>query len=396
MNKDVLNNIGWWALSIALLVLAVYVGTESWFAAPFVLLAATLSNPYTSSRIKEKVPLISFLNLKTVGTLCCLFISVFVMSTHLSAIAEEKRVVAAKEELVRQNKVRFAAQQAAEKAELQRKENVRLEVKRREIALAELNKDKANILAQMDVAIAAVDESLAISLIQKYGDTADGDFLQKEQMFRAAQSVKKKAAEEAMLKAKNEKLAVEAEAQRQENYKTRIESYALDPYTSDQYPKTVKKYRSRLKELEKMRRRAAEMSIDSDKCDTVEEVQVSDERSSLRDMHVWVGCANKQRIYLSEKEIKDSAPVVTQSEKAWDTNDAMTACRELIKDNATIPSSVNIHFSGSDTYTSQEDGRVVITFNFDAKNEYGTEIGYTANCYFSPQRNGTIEISLRR
>lgn len=396
MNRSVLNDAGWWALSIVLLALSIYVGTESWLTAPIVLLAALLSNPHTSSHIKDKIHLARFLNLKTIGTLCCLFISVLVMNLHLSAIAKEEQAIAAKKQVAQQEIAKIAALQAAEKVALEKKELERAENERREKAATELNKNKANIIAQMDLAIEQMDEDLAHSLIQKYGYAGDSDFLEKERKYRNALELKKKEAKEAELKEKFEKLAAEAEVQRLENYKTQIRSYALEPYTSAQYPKTVKKYRSRLKEIEVMRRRAAEAVVDSGKCDYVETVELSDSRSSLRDIHIWVDCTNQQRFYLSEKEIKESSPAKAESEKAWSTDDAMTACRELIKDNATIPSSVDIHVFGSDIYRSETDGRVVIKFNFDAKNEYGAEIGFTANCYFEPQRAGTIEISLRR
>jgi len=40
-------------------------------------------------------------------------------------------------------------------------------------------------------------------------------------------------------------------------------------------------------------------------------------------------------------------------------------------------------------------GNVQVLLDLDAKNIFGTEIGYTARCIFEPQKQGSIEIFLR-
>lgn len=96
-----------------------------------------------------------------------------------------------------------------------------------------------------------------------------------------------------------------------DKYARKIRSSALSPYTKQGYPKTVAKYGSRLAEIESLRRKAAEMAVDSGKCDYVLMSGLSDSKSSLNHLHFWVDCRNKQRIYLDEFQIKKGSQVLT-------------------------------------------------------------------------------------
>lgn len=186
------------------------------------------------------------------------------------------------------------------------------------------------------------------------------------------------------------------EAVANDKYSSRIQSYALTPYTKQGYPDTIAQFGSRLTEIEQYRRRTAEMALDSGKCDKVEFVELSTE-SSLSRLKFWADCSNGQRIYLTESEIDKSSKVLTQEEKSWDEASAMKACREAIKDRALIPSEVDIHnFLGTSLYKAPLTHNVVLKMNFDAKNAFGTDIPYTATCHFEPGKVGTIEIEKRR
>jgi hypothetical protein len=103
------------------------------------------------------------------------------------------------------------------------------------------------------------------------------------------------------------------------------------------------------------------------------------------------------QIYLSESDLNSGAEVRTQSERAWDEGEAIVECRSMVKRSATIPSSVNFHsFTGTRATTAATTGNVEVLLSFDAKNAFGTEIGYTARCIFEPPRKqGSIEIFLR-
>lgn len=180
-------------------------------------------------------------------------------------------------------------------------------------------------------------------------------------------------------------------------YATKISSSARMPYDAKNYPKTVKQYGSRLKEIEQLRRKAAEMAVDSGKCDFAEVVELSDSKSSLKHLHFWVDCRNGERIRFDEFEIKGKGAVRTQKEKAWDENSARTACRDAIKSRALIPSDVDIHdIIGTSFYEAPVTHNVVLTMDFDAKNAFGVEIPYTAKCYSQPGEVGEIEVYKRK
>ena len=179
-------------------------------------------------------------------------------------------------------------------------------------------------------------------------------------------------------------------------YARKISSYALTPYDAENYPKTIRQYGSRLEEIEQLRRKAAEMAVDSGKCDFAEIVELSSSKSSLTHLHFWVDCRNRERIRLDEFEIKGKETVLTQKEKAWDESSARIACREAIKSRALIPSELDIHdIIGTSFYEAPVTHNVVITMNFDAKNAFGIEIPYTAKCYFQPGEVGEIELNRR-
>ena len=181
-----------------------------------------------------------------------------------------------------------------------------------------------------------------------------------------------------------------------DRYTRKIGRYALSPYDEKNYSKLVGQFRSRLKEIEQLRRKIAEIAIDSGKCDFVEASDLSD-RSSLQHLHFWVDCRNRERIRLDEFEIKKRSAVFTQREKAWDENSARTACREAIKSRALIPSELDIHdIFGTSFYEAPVTHNVVLTMNFDAKNAFGVEFSYTAKCYFKPGEVGEIELYARQ
>ena len=180
------------------------------------------------------------------------------------------------------------------------------------------------------------------------------------------------------------------------SHKAEISDYALTPYTADQYPKLFAAFGSRINDVERLRRAAAEKAAASPTCDRVEIVELSN-RSSLSDLNYFVDCANTTRFRFSETELSSAGPAVSESQKAWGVTEARRACEDLIRQNATIPTSVKVHsFLGTKVYKAPATGNVVVTSDFDAKNAFGTEIGYRAKCYFQPGvATGKVEISQR-
>ena len=181
------------------------------------------------------------------------------------------------------------------------------------------------------------------------------------------------------------------------SHKAEISDYALSPYTPDQYPKLFAAFGSRIADVERLRRSAAEKAAASPTCDRVEIVELSQERSSLSDLNYFVDCANTTRFRFSETELASAGPAASETQKAWGEAEARNACEDLIRQSATIPTSVKVHsFLGTSVYKAPSTGNVVVTSDFDAKNAFGTEIGYRAKCYFQPGvATGKVEISQR-
>ena len=181
------------------------------------------------------------------------------------------------------------------------------------------------------------------------------------------------------------------------SHKAEISDYALTPYTADQYPKLFAAFGSRIGDVERLRRAAAEKAAASPTCDRVEIVELSQDRSSLSDLNYFVDCANTTRFRFSETELASAGPAASESQKAWGEAEARKACEDLIRQSATIPTSVKVHsFLGTSVYKAPSTGNVVVTSDFDAKNAFGTEIGYRAKCYFKPGvAAGEVEISQR-
>ncbi|MNO88608.1 hypothetical protein D3C76_800630 [compost metagenome] len=368
-----------WIFSIAFAALAVYLAYQKgWIAAVLMLLASAQINPLIHKRAVQKAPWFERYNLGLWAALGIVVLSTFSYFQHVKAVDSERLALA--EETQRQVvlKEQRAAEQRRVEADLQRKAAESLASK----SFAE---KRSEILGQLKVAIQKEQFDDAQEILEKFSSVPDSEL----QMLKVEFANKKSAFDAKQAEAK-------AERERQENYAKSIQSYALDKYTSAQYPKLTAKYHSRLTEIEKLRRRAAERVVDSGKCDTVENVQLSDE-STLKALKFFIDCGNSSRFYLTESEIKSGAVARTQSEKAWDEGEAIVACKKLIKNEATIPSSVDFHsFTGTRATTAQTTGNVQVLLDFDAKNAFGAEIGYTARCIFQPQKSGSIEIFLRQ
>jgi hypothetical protein len=180
-------------------------------------------------------------------------------------------------------------------------------------------------------------------------------------------------------------------------YARKISSSALDPYDAKNYPKTIELFGSRLKEIEALRRRSAEIAVDSGKCDFATFAELSHRKSTLNHLHFWVDCRNGQRIRFDEFLIKENGIVVTQEEKAWSEKRALSACQEAIKSSSLIPDDIDIHtIIGTSIYKAPVTHNVVVTMDFDVNNAFNVQIPYTAKCYFQPGEVAEIEINKRR
>lgn len=265
------------------------------------------------------------------------------------------------------------------------------QLKFREEVEAEFAQNRDKILGNLAAAIQEGRLSQALLIISRF-DSIDNEAKSK---LVAEYKQKVNAAEQREIRERVQAAKEEAQRERLENYERRIRSYAIDAYTAKSYPQTYKKYRLRLPEIEKMRRAAAEMAIDSGKCDYVENVQLSD-KSSPTALVFFIDCENRARIFLTEDDIASGATVNTQEELSWDHPTATMECREMIRRRAEIPSSVDFHtLTGTSVRTVLGSGNVVVRLDFDAKNTYGAEIGFTGQCIFAPGKPGELKVFLR-
>lgn len=367
-----------WFFSILFVAVAVYTAFHhGWLAALLMLIAGLVINPLTHQKAVQRAPWYNRYNLGLWVALNIVLLANISFFQHAQAVFDERQAL-----LTEQQKQRATEQQRAAEQRRVDAEQTRLAAEAQAASLFAAK--RLEILDSLSHAIQEERFTDASAIMDEYSAVSDSDLVALKSEYRL-----KKEAFEAR------EAAVKAERDRQKNYTARIRDYAIDEYTPAQYPTLTAKYRSRLAEIENFRRTAAERVIDSGKCDYVENVQLSDE-SSLQSLKFFIDCANESRIYLTEAELKSGVEVRTQTERAWDEGKAIVACRTMTKQSATIPSSVNFHsFTGTRASTAMTTGNVEVLLSFDAKNVFGTEIGYTARCIFEPRKQGSIEIFLR-
>ncbi len=83
---------------------------------------------------------------------------------------------------------------------------------------------------------------------------------------------------------------------------SKFSAFAIPPYKYDDLPPLVKTYQSRLPDIERMRRQAAEKSLSTGQCGRVESVELS-EKSSKDAIVILVDCSTAKKFYFSEKEL---------------------------------------------------------------------------------------------
>lgn len=297
----------------------------------------------------------------------------------------------AHEEMLQAEKARRAQLWSKLQAEKLRDENEK-EARKRADEVARLKQEfaarKEEIMRDMSGLLAKGDLRLSGDLVAKYGAVGDAKFdelraqwQQKNEAFQANEAAERAAKE------------------RQASYAAKIRDYALSPYTKDTYPKTVAKFGSQLPEIEKLRRRAAEMAIDSGKCDSVELVEVSD-KATRKEPIFFIDCTNEQRIYLKKSEILAQKPVLTQQERAVPEDQALDMCERAARSKTRhdlIPSSLDFHrIMGQSVRTVPQNGNVVVRLEFDGKNAFNAEYELAAHCIITPDRTLEINVGSKR
>ena len=89
------------------------------------------------------------------------------------------------------------------------------------------------------------------------------------------------------------------------DYDDRISATALLPYTKTGYPKTHSKYGERVPQIEQFRRLAALKALKEQTCKFVISSDVSDKRSTVSKIVIWVECKDGNRRYFSEEQLNE-------------------------------------------------------------------------------------------
>ena len=178
---------------------------------------------------------------------------------------------------------------------------------------------------------------------------------------------------------------------------TTVDTHAFNKFTKEHWPNLYRTHgAARVGVASKLQHKAVEQVAKSGKCKHIESVGVSD-RTTKGNFIFFVDCDNyTERFYVSEKDIASNSQVTSEQSKAWDERAAREKCREMILAQVKYRSSTDIHdFIGTSVWQGTTNANVVVEMNFDAKNDFGTEIPYVARCVFPPGKQGTIEINSR-
>jgi hypothetical protein len=145
----------------------------------------------------------------------------------------------------------------------------------------------------------------------KTGSTTDLDAIEKQQTLslqeQEAQAEQKKL-DEAELKRKQaefEQNAKNESAKNQfliKNNPQKYSPFAIPPYKLGDLSALVKTYETRLPEIEKLRRLAAEKALATGECGRVESVELN-QKSTKDSLVILVDCSSAKKYYVTEQEL---------------------------------------------------------------------------------------------
>ena len=170
-----------------------------------------------------------------------------------------------------------------------------------------------------------------------------------------------------------------------EELRARISEYVFDAYDRTNFPKLYKRLGKPdpTQRIQAIREGASFQALRTGKCDFVELTEISDARSSNDNLVVFVDCRNRERFYISERDLVSQLAAVANSERTLPRVQALEACVEAARAAATFPSLVAPHIWTGASYTTYKTmGSARVILDFDATNALGVELSYTANCLF--------------
>ncbi|HCH8073695.1 TPA: zinc ribbon domain-containing protein [Acinetobacter baumannii] len=171
-----------------------------------------------------------------------------------------------------------------------------------------------------------------------------------------------------------------------------ISEYAYNDYTKDQFPKLYAEWGSKwVQRIAKVEKAAVHKIANSENtCDSIDSAGISTTRSiPKKEIVIYVNCMNGEHFYVSEKQIKENEPLLSQAQKSVDVDEAINRCKQLIRNNEIHP--LSIKYGNIDTFKAQGNGNVVVTVLYESKNDLGGELPHKVKCYIPPE--GKDEIS---
>lgn len=115
--------------------------------------------------------------------------------------------------------------------------------------------------------------------------------LEQQQLLKKQANINREAIDES---AKNQFLI--------KNNPDKFSAYAIPPYTPEKLPDLLKNYQTRLAEIERLRRQAAEKALASGQCIRVESAELN--TKSSKDVLVFlIDCSSAKKFYFSEQEL---------------------------------------------------------------------------------------------
>ena len=166
-------------------------------------------------------------------------------------------------------------------------------------------------------------------------------------------------------------------------------------YDKKAYPKLYKKWGEKaVKEMNGYLPRIAEHVAREDSCDAVEIVEISDARSNpkAKQMVFFVDCRNGKRFFVSTDDLNSGRKSTAEQDKKIDNSAVISQCDAAIKAQLNHPGTFDPHILDTATGVNQN-GNVLVTRGFTAKNGLGMQIDYRAYCVITGNK---VEVSIEQ
>ncbi|EMT2644021.1 hypothetical protein JRZ23_001597 [Neisseria gonorrhoeae] len=159
-------------------------------------------------------------------------------------------------------------------------------------------------------------------------------------------------------------------------------------YDKKAYPKLYKQWGEKaVNEMNGYLPRIAEHIAREDSCDAVETVDISDSRSNpkAKQMVFFVDCRNGKRFFVSTDDLNSGRKSTAEQDKKIDSSAVISQCDEAIKAQLNHPRTFDPHILDTATGVNQN-GNVLVTRGFTAKNGLGMQIDYRAYCVITDNK----------